>query len=55
MFANILENAVKYTREGGAIQIGLKQYEMYAEIRIRIQESESERRDDADFSKILPE
>lgn len=34
MFANLLENAVKYTSEGGAIQIDLKQYEMYAEIRI---------------------
>ena len=34
VFANLLENAVKYTSEGGAIQIDLKQYEMYAEIRI---------------------
>lgn len=34
MFANLLENAVKYTGEGGTIQIDLNQYEMYAEIRI---------------------
>lgn len=34
VFANLLENAVKYTGEGGTIQIDLNQYEMYAEIRI---------------------
>ena len=34
VFVNLLENAVKYTGEGGTIQIDLKQYEMYAEIRI---------------------
>ena len=34
VFVNLLENAVKYTGEGGTIQIDVKQYEMYAEIRI---------------------
>ena len=34
VFVNLLENAVKYTGEGGTIQIDLNQYEMYAEIRI---------------------
>ena len=34
VFANLLENAVKYTGEGGTIQVDLNQYEMYAEIRI---------------------
>ena len=34
IFVNLLENAVKYTREGGQIRIDLRQYEMYAEIRI---------------------
>lgn len=34
IFVNLLENAVKYTWEGGQIRIDLRQYEMYAEIRI---------------------
>lgn len=35
VFANLLENAVKYTKEGGLIQIDLHQYEMYAQIQIK--------------------
>lgn len=35
VFANILENAVKYTAEGGSIIIGMNRFEMYSEIWIR--------------------
>ncbi|MCI9614989.1 MAG: HAMP domain-containing histidine kinase [Dorea sp.] len=34
VFVNLLENAVKYTREGGSVSIGIKTYEIYTEIRI---------------------
>ncbi len=34
VFVNLLENAVKYTKRGGAIQIRVKPYEMYTEIQI---------------------
>lgn len=34
VFVNLLENAVKYTREGGSVSIGVKTYEIYTEIRI---------------------
>lgn len=32
VFANILENAVKYTAPGGAVQISVRPYEIYTEI-----------------------
>lgn len=35
VFANILENAVKYTPEYGKITIGMRRMEMYTEIWIR--------------------
>ena len=35
VFANLLENAVKYTRRGGRISIGMNRMEMYTEIWIR--------------------
>ena len=35
VFANLLENAVKYTRRGGRITIGMNRMEMYTEIWIR--------------------
>lgn len=35
VFANILENAVKYTKESGHIRIGLRRFEMYSEIWIQ--------------------
>lgn len=35
VFANILENAVKYTQEKGRIVIGMNRYEMYTQIWIR--------------------
>ena len=35
VFANILENAVKYTPESGCITIGMRRYEMYSEIWFR--------------------
>lgn len=35
VFANILENAVKYTPEYGKITIGMRRFEMYSEIWIR--------------------
>lgn len=34
VFVNLLENAVKYTREGGSVSIGVKTYEIYTEIQI---------------------
>ena len=34
VFVNLLENAVKYTREGGTVSIGVKTYEIYTEIQI---------------------
>ena len=33
VFANLLENAIKYTERGGAISIGVHPYELYTEIR----------------------
>lgn len=35
VFANLVENAVKYTRRGGRITIGMNRMEMYTEIWIR--------------------
>lgn len=35
VFANLLENAVKYTKPGGEIVISCREFEMYAQIRIR--------------------
>lgn len=35
VFANLLENAVKYTPEGGKVTIGMRRFEMYTEIWIR--------------------
>lgn len=35
VFANVLENAVKYTPEHGKITIGMRRFEMYSEIWIR--------------------
>lgn len=34
VFVNLLENAVKYTQEGGSVSIGVKTYEIYTEIQI---------------------
>lgn len=35
VFANILENAVKYTEHGGEIVIGCKEFEMYTQVWVR--------------------